>query len=315
MELILKNWHAWMWSVSTLAAAILFALAVHTVLFFVLTRLARRKGDVFISSLVNHGRSPSRWILPLLTLMAALPAARLSESVQTPIERAVGLGLIAATAWLVILISQIISDLISARYRLDLTDNLAARRVHTQIEVLHRIVVVIIVIYTLVNLTTARAIVFGPSMQPNFYTGQLVIINRFAYFFNGPARGDVVVVHSPRPECRDAKPGDTNCEDLIKRVIGLPGELVMIKGGRVYINGTRLEEPYISEFCKGCDGKWHNGVNQYLILGDNRNNSWDGHSFGPITRDLIVGEAWIRYWPPQDANVIPHPVYTPAPAR
>jgi small-conductance mechanosensitive channel len=146
MELILKNWHTWMWSVSTLAAAILIALGVHTVLFFVLKRLVRRKGDVFINSLVSHGQSPSRWILPLLALMAALPVARLSESVLTPIQRGVGLGLIAATAWLVILISQIITDLVSARYRIDLADNLPARRVQTQIEVLHRIVVAIVVV-------------------------------------------------------------------------------------------------------------------------------------------------------------------------
>ena len=152
-------------------------------------------------------------------------------------------------------------------------------------------VVLVIVIYTLVNLSTARAIVFGPSMQPNFYTGQLVIINRFAYFFNGPMRGDVVVLHSPRLECQGARLDDKYCEDLIKRVIGLPGESVQIKGGRVYINGTRIEEPYVTEFCKGCDGSWKLNANQYLVLGDNRNNSWDGHSFGPIPRDLIVGEA------------------------
>src|ERR1700680_3341943 len=149
MELILKNWNTWMWSASILAAAILIALSVHTVLFFVLKRLVRRKGDVFITSLVGHGQRPSRWILPLLALMAALPVARLPESVLTPIERAAGLGLIAATAWLVILISQIVSDLISARYRIDLADNLAARRVHTQIEVLHRIVVMIVVVVAL----------------------------------------------------------------------------------------------------------------------------------------------------------------------
>jgi small-conductance mechanosensitive channel len=149
MEFILKNWHTWMWSVSILAAAILIALAVHAVLFLVLTRLARRKGDVFINSLVDHGQRPSRWILPLLTLIVALPAARLSGSVLTPIVRAAGLGLIAATAWLVILISQILSDLISARYRIDLVDNLSARRVQTQIEVLHRIVVVIVVVIAL----------------------------------------------------------------------------------------------------------------------------------------------------------------------
>ncbi len=139
----------WMWSVSTLVGAILIALAIHAVLFFILNRLARRKGDVFINSVVRHAQKPSRWILPLLTRMDALPAARFSESVLTPIERAIGLGLIAATAWLGILISQITSDLISARYRIDLPDNLSARRVQTQIEVLHRIVVVIIVVVAL----------------------------------------------------------------------------------------------------------------------------------------------------------------------
>jgi small-conductance mechanosensitive channel len=149
MFLILRNWHEWIWSVSILAVAILLALAFHTVLFFILKRLARRKGDVFVSSLVRHGQGPSRWILPLLTLLAALPASSLSETVQTPIERAAGLGLIAATSWLVILTSQIISDLISSRYRIDMADNLSGRRVQTQIEVLHRIVVVIVVVVSL----------------------------------------------------------------------------------------------------------------------------------------------------------------------
>ena len=146
MEFILRNWHDWMWSVCILAGAILIARVVHILLFFILKRLARRKGDVFVNSLVRHGEGPSRWILPLLTLLAALPLARLSEKVQVAFERAAGLGLIAAVAWLIILVSQIVSDLASARFRIDLPDNLSARRVQTQIEVLHRIVVVIVVI-------------------------------------------------------------------------------------------------------------------------------------------------------------------------
>jgi small-conductance mechanosensitive channel len=146
MEFIIKNWDTWMWSASILTGAILIALAAHSVLFFVLTRMARRKGEVFINSLVSHGEWPSRWILPLVALIAVLPAARLSENVLTPIQRVAGLALIAATAWLIILISYIVSDLISARYRIDLVDNLSARRVQTQIEVLHRIVVVSVVV-------------------------------------------------------------------------------------------------------------------------------------------------------------------------
>jgi signal peptidase I len=172
-------------------------------------------------------------------------------------------------------------------------------------------VVLIVVVYTLVNLSTVRASLEGPSMQPNFFAGQIIVVNRFAYYFAKPARGDVVVLHSPRDECKMAQPDDTNCEDLIKRVIGLPGELVQINRGRVYINGSLLDEPYVVKgFCETCDGSWKVGPDQYFVLGDNRNNSMDGHSFGPISRDLIVGEAWIRYWPPQDASVIPHPGYT-----
>lgn len=175
-------------------------------------------------------------------------------------------------------------------------------------------IVLIVLVYTLVNLSTVRASLEGPSMQPNFFAGQVIVVNRFAYYFARPARGDVVVLHSPQPDCRGPQADDKNCEDLIKRVIALPGELVQISGGRVYINGSLLDEPYVIKgFCEGCDGTWTVGSDEYFVLGDNRNNSMDSHSFGPIPRDLIVGEAWIRYWPPQDASVIPHPGYVLGP--
>lgn len=175
-------------------------------------------------------------------------------------------------------------------------------------------IVLIVVVYTLVNLSTVRASLEGPSMQPSFFAGQVIVVNRFAYYFARPARGDVVVLHSPTKDCRGTQADDKNCEDLIKRVIGLPGELVQISTGRVYINGSMLDEPYVIKgFCEGCDGTWTVGADEYFVLGDNRNNSMDSHSFGPIQRDLIVGEAWIRYWPPQDASVIPHPGYVLGP--
>ena len=146
LDAIFANWHGPLLSAGVLVGAILLALVAYAVLFTVLRRLARRKGDVFVTSVVRHGQRPSRWILPLLTLLVALPAARLPENVETLLERTTGLGLIAAAAWLVILVSQISSDLISARYRIDLADNLAARRVQTQIQVLHRIVTAIVVV-------------------------------------------------------------------------------------------------------------------------------------------------------------------------
>ena len=149
MDFALKHWHEWIWSASVLAAAIFIAIVAHTALFFVLKGMAQRSKSIFVSSLVRHAQKPSRWIVPLLVLMAALPVARIPEVVQTPIDRAAGLGLIAATAWFFILLSEIVSDLISARYRMDLADNLQARRVQTQITVLHRIVMVIVVVVTL----------------------------------------------------------------------------------------------------------------------------------------------------------------------
>jgi len=123
-------------------------------------------------------------------------------------------------------------------------------------------VALIVVIYTFVNLTTARAIVEGPSMQPNFYTGQLIIVNLFAYYFAPPARGDVIVLHNPSADCKSViqqnasvlillpNNASSGCDDLIKRVIGLPGETVDIKGGRVSINGVQIDEPYIAHFLR-----------------------------------------------------------------
>ncbi len=158
-----------------------------------------------------------------------------------------------------------------------------------------------LMIYVPVNMVTARAVVEGPSMQPNFYTDDLIVVNRFVYDYGTPSRGDVIVLRNP------VNPAD---DDLIKRIVGLPGEKVEIRNGRVFINGVRLEEPYVKDFCRGfCDGVWFLGDDQYFILGDNRNNSMDSHSFGPINRSLIVGEAWVRYWPPQRAGVIDHPSY------
>ncbi|MHB8629297.1 MAG: signal peptidase I [Aggregatilineales bacterium] len=156
-------------------------------------------------------------------------------------------------------------------------------------------------IYTLVNLTTARAIVEGQSMQPNFYTDQLIVVNRLAYYFGSPVRGDVIVLHDP----------EDPSQDFIKRLVGLPGEEVAIRAGRVYINGTRLEEPYIPVFCSVCDGTWELDSDHYFVLGDNRPNSHDSHAFGPIDRRLIVGRAWIRYWPLSAFSIIPDPAYGP----
>ena len=156
-------------------------------------------------------------------------------------------------------------------------------------------------IYALVNLATARAVVEGISMQPNFYTGQLIVVNRLIYYFGQPARGDVIVLHDP----------EDPSQDFIKRVVGLPGEEIAIRAGRVYVNGTLLNEPYIPTFCQSCDGTWDLDADHYFVLGDNRPNSHDSHAFGPLDRRLIVGKAWLRYWPFNTFGFIPSPIYDP----
>jgi signal peptidase I len=156
----------------------------------------------------------------------------------------------------------------------------------------------VMMLYCIINLATARYVVEGASMEPNFRSDQFVVVNRLPYLFGGPVRGDVIVFHNP----------ENPSQDFIKRVIGLPGETIRIEDGRVYVNGAPLAEPYIAERCQNqrCDGTWTIGPDQYFVLGDNRSHSRDGHNFGPLDRNLIIGLAWLRYWPPKDWGVIAH---------
>jgi signal peptidase I len=157
----------------------------------------------------------------------------------------------------------------------------------------------IILLYALVNLATARFIVEGVSMEPNFQTGQYLIVSRVNYLFGSPARGDIVVFHYPRnPD-----------EDYIKRLIGLPGDVVEIRDAQVYINGELLDEPYINEACQPArcrDERWELASDEYFVMGDNRNHSSDSRVFDAVNERYIVGEALVRYWPLQDIGLLTH---------
>lgn len=148
-------------------------------------------------------------------------------------------------------------------------------------------------IYALVNLSSARFIVEGDSMQPNFHTGQFLIVSRLDYLLGEPERGDVVVFHYPNdPQ-----------SDFIKRVIGLPGETVALRDGEIYVDGQILDEPYLREACTlmSCpDSEWLVAEETYFMMGDNRNESRDSRAFGTVHRSFLVGKALLRYWPPDD---------------
>ena len=153
--------------------------------------------------------------------------------------------------------------------------------------------ILVATIYALVNLSSARFIVEGDSMQPTFHTGQFLIVSRVNYLVGQPGRGDIVVFHYPR----DPR------SDFIKRVIGLPGETVSLRGGQVYVNGEALDEPYIREACTltNCpDSEWAIDDSMYFVMGDNRNESRDSRAFGPVHQSYFIGQALLRYWPPDD---------------
>ncbi len=139
----------------------------------------------------------------------------------------------------------------------------------------------------------------GTSMEPNLHDSQYLIINKLVYYLHPPERGDVVVFHYPRNPRRD----------FIKRIVGLPGEKVEVKGERLFINDEELEEPYALHTGGYAWGPQRLGEDEYFVLGDNRNSSSDSRNWGPLPRDAIVGKAWISYWPPKYLGLVPHYSY------
>jgi signal peptidase I len=171
----------------------------------------------------------------------------------------------------------------------------------------------------------------GLSMEPSLDSGQMLLVNRQMYFhfdandilnvlpfverdgehifypLHPPQRGDIVVFNPPVGGA--SKP-------YIKRIIGLPGETVSIRDGGVYVDGERIDEPYLN----GVATSWPNGDpsrqlvvpdGHFFVLGDNRNNSTDSRSFGPISIDSLIGKAWISYWPSGLAGILSTPDYEP----
>ncbi len=128
----------------------------------------------------------------------------------------------------------------------------------------------------------------GNSMEPGLKTNQSVVVNKVAYMFHAPERGDVIVFHFPQ---------DTT-KDFIKRVIGLPGDTITIDYNSVRVNGVLLDEKaYISAPLN--TGTVHEKVpaNQFFVMGDNRPESYDSRSWGYVPRDYIIGKAVLVFWP------------------
>jgi len=147
----------------------------------------------------------------------------------------------------------------------------------------------------------------GSSMVPNFVDKEYLLTDKLSYQFGEPQHGDVVVFKAPPSE-----PCAVDECEYIKRVIGVPGDRVMVKDGQVYLNGALLDQSFLPDDFVSDPGEFlEEGVEktvpsgQYLCLGDNRSHSRDGREFGPIKRSLIVGKAFFVYWPPQSIGLVP----------
>ena len=136
-------------------------------------------------------------------------------------------------------------------------------------------------------------LVRGYSMEPTLHQEERLLVEKVSYRFHAPQRGDIVVLkvaQEPIP--------------LVKRVIGLPGETVEIRQGKVYVNGQHLDEPYLRQVPYGNMPARPVPAGSIFVLGDNRNNSNDSRYFGVVPLDDVVGKAWLRYWPLEQIGLV-----------
>ena|SRR5690348_15008339 len=161
------------------------------------------------------------------------------------------------------------------------------------------VVVLAIILYFGISFAVQAVHVEGLSMYATLDDNDYLIANKIDYRLHPPERGDIVILRPPT----------NNSTDFIKRIIGLPGERVLIRLGKVYINGHQLSEPYLPESWVS-DNSWPDnpagqlmGPDEYFVMGDNRNKSQDSRFFGPISRDRIDGKAWFRIWPLGNFNI------------
>jgi len=152
-----------------------------------------------------------------------------------------------------------------------------------------------IVIALLIHLFLAQATrVYGQSMEPNFHTNERLVIEKISYHLHGPRRGDVVVLRDPAG----------SPELLIKRVVGLPGERVTLADGRVYVDGTPTDEPYLDQPTNGSGRSWVVPPFHVFVMGDNRSASRDSRIFGAVPMEELVGRALFRYWPLEEIGIV-----------
>ncbi len=159
-----------------------------------------------------------------------------------------------------------------------------------------------LIIFLVLNTATGRFQVRGSSMEPTLHDGQYLVISKLIYWVHPPQRGDIIVFHPP----------NNPAEDYIKRVVGLAGEQIEIQAGAVWVDAVPVEEPYVTN-PGSYSGAWSLHEGELFVLGDNRRNSSDSHTWGVLPQENIVGKAWLCYWPPEEWSLVAHHIF-PQPA-
>lgn len=168
-----------------------------------------------------------------------------------------------------------------------------------------RTIAIVVVIAFLIRVILLQPFyVEGHSMEPNFQNAEYLLVNKVSYTWREPERGDVIVFRFPN---------DPRI-NFIKRIIGLPGDAIVIKEGRVFVNNVALVEPYLGQTTKTFVTSDPNETfnyrvkeREFFVMGDNRGNSLDSRSWGAVPRLNVVGRAWVVIWPLSDFGLVTHP--------
>jgi signal peptidase I len=157
-------------------------------------------------------------------------------------------------------------------------------------------IVLAIVLYFLIDTVIARVRVENISMLPTLQPGEFILVDKISYHFKEADIGDIVVFHYPQ----------NPREDYIKRVIGLPGDHVKISNQHVFVNDRMLTEAYLAAE-PTYEGEWDVPEDAIFVLGDNRNQSSDSHSWGFVPKENLIGKALLIYWPLGELKLLTQP--------
>ena len=187
-------------------------------------------------------------------------------------------------------------------------------------EIVETLVLTLLIYLVIHNFVAQPFEVQQSSMSPTIVNGEYILIDKLTVRFDGYHYGDVVVFNPPSSSglATDGIP-------FIKRIIGMPGDTVSLENGRVFVtqagkNPVRIDEPYVRRTDDGetsptictrtdCPLSWIVGEHEYFVMGDNRPSSQDSRVFGPVDEDLILGRAWLRYFPLERVGLIERPDY------